>query len=235
MLPALGELVFAVFRGWPYLYGGGRAEARRYLASYADGSSPGAAAVVALDGDRPVGAATCQPMAGASPGVPAAFAARGLDPARFCYFGEAVLLAPYRGRGAGARFFEERERHARGLGLDFAAFCAVRRDPADPRKPTGYAPLDAFWRKRGYTPYPGSRHRAEAGFTISAKQLLHLGKFGGAPLDTRSAASRDRGGANRQERKIRHLEGRAARARARPVPVFLLRPAKRESSLCPMS
>ncbi len=154
LLPALGELVFAVFRGWPYLYGGDQTEARRYLASYADGSSPGAAAVVAFDGDRPVGAATCQPMAEASPGVPAAFAARGLDPARFCYFGEAVLLAPYRGRGAGARFFEERERHARGLGLDFAAFCAVGHDPADLRKPAGYTPLDAFWRKRGYTPYP---------------------------------------------------------------------------------
>jgi GNAT superfamily N-acetyltransferase len=154
LLPALGELVFAVFRGWPYLYGGGRAEARRYLASYADGSSPGAAAVVALDGDRPVGAATCQPMAGASPGVPAAFAARGLDPARFCYFGEAVLLAPYRGRGAGARFFEERERHARGLGLDFAVLCAVRRDPADRfcqrSRQTDGAELEDEFRLRGF-------------------------------------------------------------------------------------
>ncbi len=154
LLPTLGELVFAVFRGWPYLYGGDQAEARGYLASYADGSSPGAAVVVVFDGDQPVGAATCQPMSKASPGVPKAFAARGLDPARFCYFGEAVLLAPYRGRGAGARFFEEREGYARELGLDFAAFCAVRRDPADPRKPAGHTPLDAFWRKRGYTPYP---------------------------------------------------------------------------------
>jgi hypothetical protein len=31
------------------------------------------------------------------------------------------------------------------------------------------------------------------------------------------------------------LEGRATRARARPTPMFLLRPAKRESSLRPMS
>src|SRR3712207_9282684 len=93
-------------------------------------------------------------MAEASPAVPAPFAARGLDPARFCYFGEAVLLAPYRGRGAGARVFEERERHARGLGLDFAVFCGVSRDPAEPRKPAGYKPLDAFRRKRGYTPNP---------------------------------------------------------------------------------
>ena len=64
LLPALGELIFAVFRAWPYLYGGDQAEARCYLASYADGSSPGAAAVVALDGDRPVGAATCHTVSG---------------------------------------------------------------------------------------------------------------------------------------------------------------------------
>ena len=75
----------------------------------------------------------------------------------------------------------------------------------------------------------------EAGFTISAKQLLQLRKFGSAPLDARSATSRDYGGANWRARKIRHLEGRAARARARPAPVFLLCPAKRESSLRPMS
>ncbi len=53
------------------------------------------------------------------------------------------------------RFFAERESRARELGLEFAAFCAVSRDPADGRKPTGYVPLDAFWRRRGYTPYPG--------------------------------------------------------------------------------
>ena len=173
LLPALGELVFAVFRAWPYLYGGDQAEARRYLASYADRSSPGAAIVVAFDDDEPVGAATCQPMAEASPAVPEAFAARGLDPARFCYFGEAVLLSPYRGRGAGARFFEERERHARGLGLDFAAFCAVRRNPADPRRPGGYTPLDAFWRKRGYTPYPDLVCRLEWREVGAAEAVPH--------------------------------------------------------------
>src|SRR3712207_124945 len=137
LLPALGELIFAVFRDWPYLYEDDPAAARRYLASYGDGGSPGAAVVVAFDGARPVGAATCQPMVEASPAVPDALTAHGLDPARFCYFGEAVLLPAYRGRGAGARFFADREAHARGLGLDFAAFCAVSRAPDDPRKPAG--------------------------------------------------------------------------------------------------
>jgi GNAT superfamily N-acetyltransferase len=86
--------------------------------------------------------------------VRAVFEAAGLDPAGFCYFGESVLLAPYRGRGAGVRFFAEREAHARALGLRFAAFCGVVRDPADPRRPAGHVPLDDFWRNRGYTPRP---------------------------------------------------------------------------------
>ena len=41
------------------------------------------------------------------------------------------------------------------LGADFATFCAVRRDPADPRRPATHVPLDGFWRKRGYQPLPG--------------------------------------------------------------------------------
>ena len=97
-------------------------------------------------------------MIKASRSVSDAFAAYDLDPTQFCYFGEAVLLAAYRGRGAGVRFFNEREAHARELGLDFAAFCAVVRDPADRRKPADYVPLDAFWRRRGYTPYPNTVH-----------------------------------------------------------------------------
>jgi GNAT superfamily N-acetyltransferase len=173
LLSQLGELIFAVFRDWPYLYASDPAAAGSYLASYVDGSSPDAAIVVAFDGDLPVGAATCLPMVEASASVPNAFAAYGLDPARFCYFGEAVLLAAYRGRGAGGRFFEEREAYARGLGLDFAAFCAISRDPADSRKPAGYVPLDAFWRRRGYTSYPGLVCRLEWREVGAVQDTLH--------------------------------------------------------------
>lgn len=152
LLPDLARLRIAVFRDWPYLYEGDEAYEQRYLRAYAD--APGAAVVVCRDGDRVVGAATCEPMTQGHAPVRAAFAAAGLDPARFCYFGESVLLAPYRGRGAGLRFFAAREAHARALGLGHAAFCAVVRDPADPRRPAGHVPLDAFWRRRGYTPRP---------------------------------------------------------------------------------
>jgi GNAT superfamily N-acetyltransferase len=152
LLPDLARLRIAVFREWPYLYEGDEAYERDYLRAYAD--APGAAVVVCRDGARVVGAATCEPMTEGHAPVRRSFEAAGLDPARFCYFGESVLLREYRGRGAGVRFFVEREAQARRLGLRFAAFCGVRRDAADPRRPADYVPLDEFWRKRGYAPRP---------------------------------------------------------------------------------
>ena len=123
-----------------------------YLEAFATG--PGAALVVALDGETPVGMATCQPLAEAHAPVQAAFRRRGLDPARYCYFGESVLLPAFRGRGAGVGFFAAREAHAKALGLPAAAFCAVVRNADDPRRPADYTPLDGFWRRRGYQPRP---------------------------------------------------------------------------------
>lgn len=151
-LPRLAGLRSAVFRAWPYLYDGDAGHEEGYLAAYA--GSPGAAVIAAIAGEEAVGCATCQPMREAAPRVQAAWRGRGLDPARWCYFGESVLLPEYRGQGAGVRFFEEREAHARALGLQAAAFCAVVRNDNDPRRPSGYTPLDAFWHKRGYVPRP---------------------------------------------------------------------------------
>ncbi len=149
-IPALSRLRVQVFRDWPYLYAGDAGFEATYLATYAE--SPRAAVVLAMDGDMPVGAATCQPMAETHGPVAPAFRKRGLDPARYCYFGESVLLPDYRGQGIGVRFFEAREAHARTLALPAACFCAVVRNLNDPRKPRDYQPLDDFWRRRGYAP-----------------------------------------------------------------------------------
>jgi GNAT superfamily N-acetyltransferase len=152
LLPALARLRIEVFRDWPYLYDGDAAYEQRYLQAYS--GSPGAAVVVCRAGEEVVGAATCEPMTEGHAPVRAAFQAAGLDPRDHCYFGESVLLPRFRGRGAGVRFFTEREAHARRLGLRRAAFCAVLRDAADPRRPADHVPLDEFWRRRGYTPRP---------------------------------------------------------------------------------
>ena len=151
-LPAVARLRVQVFAEWPYLYEGAADYEERYLRAYAD--SPGAAVVLARLGDEIVGAATCQPMTEAAGPVRDAFIRHGLDPAEHCYFGESVLLSAYRGRGVGVGFFQHRENHARAIGAKVATFCAVVRNPNDPRRPAGYTPLDVFWRKRGYTHRP---------------------------------------------------------------------------------
>jgi GNAT superfamily N-acetyltransferase len=152
-LADVARLRIAVFREWPYLYDGDAGYEERYLRRYA--AAPGATVVLAFDGARVIGASTCLPLAEETEAVTAPFRAAGWDLARVFYFGESVVLREYRGRGAGVGFFTEREAHARRFpGIDTAAFCAVVRDPDDPRKPAGYVPLDAFWRRRGYTPAP---------------------------------------------------------------------------------
>lgn len=151
-VPALARLRSAVFAEWPYLYQGKPDDEARYLRHYMEGH--GAAIILACDGDAVVGAATCQPMTETHGPVRATFEAAGRDPSGYAYFGESVLLPAYRGQGAGVAFFTAREAHARSLGLSFATFCAVVRNAQDPRKPSGYVPLDAFWQKRGYTHHP---------------------------------------------------------------------------------
>lgn len=171
-VPTLSRLRGEVFAEWPYLYEGSEGEEERYLRDYA--KSPGAAIVLALDGGQVVGAATCQPMTEAMPAVREA----GLDPATTCYFGESVLLKPYRGRGAGVAFFAAREAHARALGLPQAAFCAVVRNPNDPRRPPDHVPLDGFWRRRGYSPRPeitAIMHWSEPG--DAGRETPHLLSF----------------------------------------------------------
>ena len=155
-VPALAHLRITVFRDWPYLYDGNQDYEETYLSTYA--KSPRAAIVLALDGDAVVGASTCLPLTDETPNVQEPFKLSGIAVERVFYFGESILLKNYRGSGAGVRFFAEREAHARAVSdCDFAAFCAVQRPADHPAKPVDAVPLDAFWTKRGFTPYPRLR------------------------------------------------------------------------------
>lgn len=153
-IPALARLRQVVFREWPYLYDGGGRDAYEegYLETYA--ASLRAALVMAWDGAEAVGLATCLPLLDETPNVVGPFRAAGLDPAEYCYFGEGILLRPYRGQGAGVAFYKAREDHARALGLRRTAFCAVVRPDDHPMRPVDAAPLNGFWRNRGYVMRP---------------------------------------------------------------------------------
>ncbi len=146
----IAQLRLQIFREWPYLYAGDEALERDYLSRSL--GSPRALAVLAWAGAHMVGAATAMPMGDEDEHLRQPVAAAGFDPRRVFYFGESVLLPRFRGQGYGGRFLGEREEHARGLGYAWSAFCAVERSAADPRRPADWLPLDAFWRRRNYTP-----------------------------------------------------------------------------------
>lgn len=153
-LADVAALRIRVFADWPYLYAGDLDYEQDYLAAYA--ASPRAVFVLALDGERVVGASTGLPLVDEAAAFQAPFLDRGLDPAPVFYFGESVLLPEYRGRGVGHAFFDAREAHARALdGFTTTAFAAVDRDPDDPRRPAGHRDNEAFWRGRGYVRQPG--------------------------------------------------------------------------------
>ena len=153
-LDAVAALRIAVFRDWPYLYDGDVDYERDYLAAYV--KSADSVCVLAFDGGRIVGASTGLPLADAAAAFRAPFDMAGIDPARVFYFGESVLLPEYRGYGLGHAFFDHREAHAQALErFDITAFCAVGRDPDDPRRPATHRELHGFWRSRGYAQRPG--------------------------------------------------------------------------------
>ncbi len=151
-LKDLARLRIAVFREYPYRYEGDPAYEASYLARY---TRDGGAIVLVRDGASVVGAATCVPLSVEADMIRTPFLDHGLDCEHFFYFGESVLLPEYRGRGIGHVFFDAREKHAAAWpGITHACFCAVVRPENDPHRPDGYRPLDGFWRRRGYVPYP---------------------------------------------------------------------------------
>ncbi|MGR3624642.1 GNAT family N-acetyltransferase [Pseudophaeobacter sp.] len=153
-LDGVARLRIEVFRAFPYLYDGDLAYERTYLQSYRDSES--AVVVGAFEGEILVGASTAAPLTDHAEDFAAAFAGSGLDLGEVFYCAESVLLPEYRGQGLGHRFFDAREAHARRLGYKMTAFCGVQRAPDHPLRPIDYAPLDPFWRKRGYLPLEGA-------------------------------------------------------------------------------
>lgn len=165
----VARLRIEVFRAFPYLYDGDVGYEERYLETYAQ--SADSLWVLALDGERVVGASTGLPLADEDPAFKQPFVERGIDPQRVFYFGESVLLPVYRGLGLGHRFFDVREAHARAIGrFDWTAFAAVDRAADDLRRPAGHRDNDAFWAKRGYVRQPGM------GFGLTWKELGEAGE-----------------------------------------------------------
>ena len=152
-IPDLARLRIEVFREYPYLYDGNEAYEQQYLQTYI--ASGRAMAVLALDGDRVIGASTGIPMADEDEAFKRPFQQHQLNPETIFYCGESVLLPEYRGQGIYKRFFAGREQYVRALGgFSDICFCAVVRADEHPLRPADYQPLDAVWRHFGFAPQP---------------------------------------------------------------------------------
>ncbi|WP_375056269.1 GNAT family N-acetyltransferase [Zobellella sp. DQSA1] len=152
-LNALAELRIRVFRDYPYLYDGSPEYEMAYLAPYLQCED--SLCLLALDGDKVVGASTGLPLAREVDEFKAPFLAQGLAVEDIFYCAESVLLPDYRGLGLYRAFFGGREAHANSLGFTRAAFCAVVRPDDHPLKPAGYRPLTEVWARFGYHPVVG--------------------------------------------------------------------------------
>ena len=162
-LGALADLRIQVFREWPYLYAGDHDYETRYLRTFAE--SEGALLVAAFTDEttragehadaRLVGASTALPLQHEHAELREPFERNEAvpPPSELYYLAESVLLPAYRGQGAGRRFFEAREAHAKTLGFTRTCFAAVQRDDTDPRRPEDYRELAPFWHRLGYVPH----------------------------------------------------------------------------------
>ena len=155
-LPDLARMRITVFRDFPYLYDGTAEYEEKYLKTYM--RSPESIIILALDGDKVIGASTGLPMEHETEEFQKPFLEHGYDPAKIFYCGESVLLKEYRGKGIYKEFFLGREGQARNLGrFGWCSFCCVQRPEDHPLKPADYVPLDAVWNKFGYVKHPELR------------------------------------------------------------------------------
>ena len=151
-LEPVAALRIQVFRDFPYLYDGSLDYEKHYLQRYID--SPNSTLVLAVVGNEVVGASTALPMLDADEAFQQPFRDQDYNLADIYYFGESILLAPYRGMGVGHCFFDAREKAAQAQGCRITTFCAVQRPADHPARPLDYVPHDVFWGKRGYQPRP---------------------------------------------------------------------------------
>lgn len=152
-LEDIAALRIRVFRDFPYLYDGSFDYEREYLRTYTETET--SICVLALDGERVVGASTGMAMADETEEFRRPLREAGRDTETIFYCAESILLPDYRGRGLYRSFFDAREAHARRLDKRLSLFCAVQRPDNHPLRPAGYQSLDRTWRHFGYQPIAG--------------------------------------------------------------------------------
>lgn len=149
IIPQLAYLRMTVFYEFPYLYDGNLEYETEYLKTYAQ--SKQAVVIGVWHANQLIGASTCIPLIDESDEIKQPFLDQKIALESVMYFGESIVLKPFRGLGIGRIFFEKREAVAQSIaGITTCYFCAVDREADHPLRPNDYLPNDVFWTKLGY-------------------------------------------------------------------------------------
>ena len=178
--PELAELRIQVFREWPYLYEGSLAYEEAYLRPLF--SSQRSLCITVRHQGQLVGASTGLPLLDADAEFIQPFRSSPDPLHQLFYFGESVLLAPFRGRGLGRQFFELREQHAARSGFSQVAFCAVVRPEQHPLRPAQARSPEPFWSALGYRPLPGIQASYSWKDLDQPQEVAHPMQFWGKSL-----------------------------------------------------
>lgn len=145
----LAKLRITVFKEFPYLYKGSLDYEKEYLKIYSQSNRSIVFAV--YDQEKMIGATTAIPLIDETEEVQRPFLKQEMPIETIFYFGESILLQPYRGLGLGHRFMDERIQHAMSFDqFKMATFCSVVRPDQHPERPIHYRSNDEFWKKRGF-------------------------------------------------------------------------------------
>ena len=152
-LASVAKLRVEIFKTYPFLCHISVEEEIAYLRKFAQNKD--SIAVLVFDGPKIVGASIGAPFESQEEEYLKIFREKGLNPAKYFYFGQSVLEEPYRGRGLGHHFFDIRENHVRHL-KRFSGICflSVVRTNNHPEAPKDYSSMASFWEKNGYIKHP---------------------------------------------------------------------------------
>ena len=150
---SIAKLRSEVLRDYPYFEEPDLNYNTQYLKTIS--SCKEAIAVLIFDNTTLVGVSLGYPLALESPDFQLPFKERNLPISSYYFFGESILLKPYRGRGIGHHFFDAREAHVSHLpAFKQICFCVPLQMESSAGRPSDFVPLHDFWRKRGYVNHP---------------------------------------------------------------------------------
>lgn len=148
----VGKIRLDLFKEYPYLYAGDLAGERKYLSLYT--LDPHSILAIAKVNEQFAGISIGTPLLGKAnlfPDAKQLFESIQLKAAECYYYGDVLILKPYRGLSIVTKFFHKQDVLIKSWGYKYACSMTVIREEDHPLKPKNYQSDDAIGKHFGYT------------------------------------------------------------------------------------